>query len=142
MAEVESVGGATGGEGDVVTKTSPRSVADTVARLSELVRAQGMKLFAVVDQQAEARRVGLELRQTTLVLFGSPAAGTPVMAAAPLSALDLPLKVLVWEDGEDGDQTKVSYVAPHALATRHRLPAELAQNLAGINQLTDALVSP
>jgi uncharacterized protein (DUF302 family) len=61
------------------------------------------------------------------------------MAAAPLSALDLPLKVLVWEDG---DQTKVSYVAPQALATRYRLPADLAENLAGINGLTDVLVAP
>jgi uncharacterized protein (DUF302 family) len=61
------------------------------------------------------------------------------MAAAPLSALDLPLKVLVWEDG---DQTKVSYVAPHALATRYRLTADLAENLAGIDGLTDALVAP
>src|ERR1035441_1434840 len=139
MAEIESVGGATGGEGDVVTKTSPRSVADTVSRLGELVSAKGMKLFAVIDQRAEARQVGLELRQTTLVLFGSPAAGTPVMAAAPLSALDLPLKVLVWEDE---DQTKVSYVAPPALAAPYRLPTELAENLAGINGLTDALVAP
>ncbi|MGA7421023.1 MAG: DUF302 domain-containing protein [Acidimicrobiales bacterium] len=139
MAIVESTGGATGGQGEVVTKTSPRSVGDTVSRLSELVKAKGMKLFAVVDQRAEARQAGLELRQTTLVLFGSPAAGTPVMAAAPLSALDLPLKVVVWEDG---DQTKVSYVAPHALATRYRLPADLAENLAGINGLTDALVAP
>ncbi|HEY6624522.1 MAG TPA: DUF302 domain-containing protein [Acidimicrobiales bacterium] len=139
MADVESTRGEDGGQEDVVTKTSPRSVADTVSRLSELVKAKGMKLFAVLDQRSEARQVGLELRQTTLVLFGSPAAGTPVMAAAPLSALDLPLKVLVWEDG---DQTKVSYVAPHALATRYRLPVDLAENLSGINGLTDALVAP
>ena len=139
MADIESTGGATGGEPDVVSKTSPRSVADTVARLGELLKAKGMKLFAVIDQRAEARQAGLELRETTLVLFGSPAAGTPVMAAAPLAALDLPLKVLVWADG---DQTTVSYVAPGALAARYGLKAELAQNLAGINGLTDALVAP
>ena len=83
-----------------------------------MISAKGMKLFAVIDQSAEARQVGLTLRETTLVIFGSPAAGTPVMAASPLAALDLPLKVLVWDD--DG-QTKVSYYAPAALAARHHL---------------------
>jgi uncharacterized protein (DUF302 family) len=126
-------------EGDVVTKLSPRSVADTVSRLIELVSAKGMKVFAVIDQRAEAREVGLELRDTTLVVFGSPAGGTPVMVASPLAALDLPLKVLVWADD---DQTKVSYVAPSALASRHHLPSDLAKNLAGIVGLTDTLVAP
>ena len=129
----------TGSESNVVTKLSPRSVADTVARLTGMVNAKGMRLFAVIDQQAEARQAGLDLRETTLVMFGSPAAGTPVMAAAPLAALDLPLKVLVWTD--EG-QTKVSYYSPAAIAARHRLSAELAGNLAGINALTDALVAP
>ncbi|HWF23046.1 MAG TPA: DUF302 domain-containing protein [Acidimicrobiales bacterium] len=128
-------------EVDVVTKISPRSVADTVSRLTELVAAKGMKVFAVIDQAAEARQVGLELRPTTLVLFGSPVGGTPVMAAVPLIALDLPLKVLVWADGDQADQAKVSYVAPAALAARRGLPADLAQNLAGIDGLTDALVA-
>jgi uncharacterized protein (DUF302 family) len=123
----------------IVTKLSPRSVTDTVSRLTDLVAARGMKLFAVIDQSAEARQSGLELRQTTLVIFGSPAAGTPVMVAAPLAALDLPLKVVVWADGE---QTKVSYLAPSALAARYHLSAELDGNLAGINPLTDALVAP
>jgi uncharacterized protein (DUF302 family) len=125
-------------ETDIVTKQSPRSVQDTAARLAELVSSKGMKLFAVIDQSAEARQAGLELRDTTLVLFGSPAAGTPVMAAAPLAALDLPLKVLVWDDG---GETKVSYLDPGALATRHNLGADLARNLAGIDALTDALVT-
>jgi uncharacterized protein (DUF302 family) len=124
---------------DTVTKLSPLSVADTVGRLTELVAARGMRLFAVIDQSAEARNAGLELRETTLVIFGSPAAGTPVMAAAPLAALDLPLKVLIWADG---DQTKVSYYAPAALAARHHLTPDLAKNLAGIDPLTDALVTP
>ena len=128
-----------GEERDVITKASPRSVADTVSRLTDLVAAKGMKVFAVIDQAAEARQVGLDLRPTTLVLFGSPAAGTPVMEAVPLVALDLPLKVLVWQDG---DQVKVSYMAPSALAARRGLPPDLAQNLAGIHGLTDALVVP
>ena len=125
-------------ETDVITKLSHLSVTDTVARLTGMISAKGMKLFAVIDQAAEARQVGLSLRETVLVIFGSPAGGTPVMAASPLSALDLPLKVLVWSD--DG-QTKVSYYAPAALAARHHLGPELAGNLAGINGLTDALVA-
>lgn len=124
---------------DFITKPSPRGVADTVARLTQLAEARGMKVFAVIDQRAQAQVAGLELRETVLVIFGSPAAGTPVMAAAPLAALDLPLKVLVWLDGE---QPKVSYLAPAALAARHGLPRDLAARLAGIDALTDALVEP
>lgn len=123
---------------DIVTKHSPRSVPDTVSRLTEMVGAKGMKVFAVIDQSSEARQVGLELRDTVLVIFGSPAAGTPVMVAAPLAALDLPLKVLVWADGT---QTNVSYDDPSALASRHHLGPDLAPNLAGINALTDALTA-
>jgi uncharacterized protein (DUF302 family) len=126
-------------EAGVVTKLSDRSVADTAAKLTGLIDAKGMRLFALIDQREEAQRAGLDLRETILVIFGSPAAGTPVMAASPLAALDLPLKVLVWDD--DG-QTKVSYYAPDALAARHHLSPELAPNLAGINALTDALVAP
>jgi uncharacterized protein (DUF302 family) len=126
-------------EADVVTKLSRRPVADTVSALTGMISAKGMRLFAVIDQSAEASAAGLSLRETTLVIFGSPAAGTPVMAAAPLAALDLPLKVLIWAD--DGGQTQVSYLAPAALAARHHLSADLAANLAGINALTDALVA-
>jgi uncharacterized protein (DUF302 family) len=125
--------------GDIVTKLSHRSVTDTVSMLTGMISAKGMKLFAVIDQSAEARDAGLSLRETTLVIFGSPAAGTPVMAAAPLAALDLPLKILVWAD--DTGQTMVSYYAPASLAARHHLDADLAGNLAGINALTDALAA-
>jgi uncharacterized protein (DUF302 family) len=124
---------------DFVTKLSPRSVADTVSRLTGLLEANGMTVFATIDQQAEAQRVGLDLRPTTLVLFGSPVAGTPVMSASPLAALDLPLKVLVWLDGQ---QTKVSHLAPGVLAARHNLSPELAAPLARIETLTDALIAP
>ena len=125
-------------EAGIVTKLSPLPVAGTVAKLTGIISAKGVKLFAVIDQSAEARQVGLSLRDTTLVIFGSPAAGTPVMAASPLAALDLPLKVLVWDD--DG-QTKVSYYSPDALAARYHLGADLAGNLAAINALTDALTA-
>jgi uncharacterized protein (DUF302 family) len=126
------------GSPDIVTKLSPRPVADTVSRLVDLVAAKGMKLFTVIDQSAEARGAGLTLRDTTLVVFGSPAAGTPVMVASPLAALDLPLKVLVWDDA---GQTKVSYQAPAAIAARYRLDADLAAPLAGIGALTDAVTA-
>jgi uncharacterized protein (DUF302 family) len=131
-------GNAGNNDGDFVTKLSPRSVSGTTARFTEMLAAKGLRLFAVIDQSAEARQVGLELRETTLVLFGSPAAGTPVMVASPLSALDLPLKILVWADGPE---TKVSYVSPQALASRYQLAPELAGNLTAINALTDALVA-
>ena len=122
----------------VVTKISPWSVPDTVARLTEVVAAKGLKLFAVIDHSGEARDNGLELRDTKVVIFGSPQAGTPVMVAAPLAALDLPLKVLVWADGT---QTKVSYTAPQELAARYGLADELAARLAGIDAVTDAAIA-
>jgi uncharacterized protein (DUF302 family) len=126
-------------ERGVVTKLSPRSVADTTTRMTDILAAKGVKLFTVIDQSAEARQVGLHLRDTTLVIFGNPQAGTPVMAASPMAALDLPLKVLVWDDG---GQTKVSYYAPAELAARHGLGPDLEKNLAAIDSLTDALVTP
>src|SRR5215471_8248101 len=118
----------------IVTKLSPLPVAGTVAKLTGIISDKGVKLFAVIDQSAEARQVGLSLRDTTLVIFGSPAAGTPVMAASPLAALDLPLKVLIWADA---GRTMVSYYMPAALAAGHRLSADLASKLAGIDPLTD-----
>ena len=121
----------------IVTKTATGSVAATVAALIQSAQDHGMAVFATVDHSAEARRHGLELRDTVVVIFGSPIAGTPVMQAAPLAALDLPLKVLVWDD--DG-RTRVSYTDPDALAERHHLSASLAARLAGIGPLTDELV--
>jgi uncharacterized protein (DUF302 family) len=123
----------------LVTKPSPLSVDDTVSRLTSIVEAKGMKAFAVIDHSGEAEKVGLELRATKVVIFGSPVAGTPVMAAVPLAALDLPLKVLVWADT---DQTKVTYTSPAALAERYGLAEELAGKLAGIDGLTDAVIEP
>jgi uncharacterized protein (DUF302 family) len=125
-------------EPDVVTKVSPRSVSETVARFTDLLSAKGVRLFAVIDQADQARQVGLELRETVLVLFGNPKAGTPVMEASPLAALDLPLKILVWA-GEQ--ETMVSYPTTAALAARHHLSPQLAGNLAVIDALTDALVA-
>ena len=126
------------GDGGIITKSSPWSVADTVARLEAAIAAKEIKLFAVIDQRREAEAVGLEMPDTTLVIFGSPQAGTPVMVSAPLAALDLPLKVLVWDDG---GQTKVSYTAPSEISARYQPKDDLAARLAGINALTDAAVA-
>jgi len=117
------------------TKPSPFPVADTVDRLQTLMTERRMTIFGTIDQRAAARDAALDLRETVLILFGSPLAGTPVMDAVPLAALDLPLKVLVWD--RDG-HTLVSYLSPPALAARYGLPASLAAPLGGIDQLTDA----
>jgi uncharacterized protein (DUF302 family) len=122
----------------VITKTSPLSVADTLSRLLAVVASKGMRVFAVIDHSGEAASVGLQLRDTKVVIFGSPQAGTPVMQSALLVALDLPLKVLVWTDGS---RTKVSFTAPSTLAARYGLSAEMAARLAGIDALTDIVVN-
>jgi uncharacterized protein (DUF302 family) len=124
---------------DVVTKLSPWSVADTVARLLAVAAARELKVFATINHSAEAANVGLHLRDTTLVIFGRAAAETPVLAAAPLAALDLPLKVLVW--AADDYQTKLSYTAPSALASRYGVSPELAARLVGIDELTSAAIA-
>jgi uncharacterized protein (DUF302 family) len=121
----------------LTTKTAHLTVSDAVARLTDIIAGQGLKLFAVIDHSREARAAGLELRDTKVVIFGSPEAGTPVMQRAPLAALDLPLKVLVWADG---DETKITYTKPAALASRYDLPDDLAARLAGIDAVTNAVI--
>jgi uncharacterized protein (DUF302 family) len=121
----------------IVTKLSPLSVADTVARISAIVAERGIKVFAVIDHSSEAEANGLQLRDTKVVIFGSAQAGTPVMQAAPLAALDLPLRILVWADG---DQTKLSYTAPSALVARYGLSDELAARLRGVEAVANAAI--
>ena len=132
MAEVVAAN-----EAGIVTRLSPRTVTDTVARLTGILDAKGAKVFAVIDQAAEARQAGLDLRETVLVIFGNPVAGTPVMAAEPLAALDLPLKILIWDDA---GQTMVSYYPAATLAARHNLGPDLEQRLV-ITPLADALIA-
>lgn len=112
------------------------TVADAVDALVTLVEAGGMTVFAIIDHGGEAQRHGLELRDTKVVVFGSPVGGTPAMRASPLTALDLPLKMLVWAD--DG-QVRISYTDPAVLAARHHLDTELATPLSGIERLADRL---
>ena len=124
----------------VVTKASPRGVEETVERLTELLRQKDLTVFAVVDHSGAAQKVGLEMPDTKLVLFGSPAAGTPVMVDAPLAALDLPLKILVSAD--DAGEVWVSYNAPDYLAARHHLSGELRARLQGVEAIANATIAP
>lgn len=125
------------GDEAVVTKLSPWSMADTVARLSAVVAARGMEVLAIIDHSARARDAGLDLRDTKLVIFGSPSAATAVIKAAPLAALDLPLRVVVWEDGH---QTLLSYLAPAAVARRYGLDGDLADALRSVDTVTAAVI--
>jgi uncharacterized protein (DUF302 family) len=124
----------------IVTKPSPRSVGATVTRLKRNIEDRGLTLFTVIDHSGEAKRVGLEMPDTKLVVFGSPAAGTPVMLFAPLCALDLPLKVLVSADAHGS--VSVSYNSPDYVANRYHLSDELRSRLEAIEAITDATVQP
>lgn len=121
----------------VITKPSPWSMADTVARLTAVVAARGMKVFAVIDHSHEASRVGLELRETKLLIVGSATATTPLIDAAPLAALDLPLRVVVWEDGY---QAKLSYPDPAEVSRRYGVDSELVHALEAIHAVTNAVI--
>ena len=90
-------------------------------------------MFALIDHSGEAEKVGLKMRPTKLVIFGNPKAGTPLMLASPSSAIDFPLKILVWEDGQG--KVWLSYNSPEYLRERHGLPQELMQNIAIIETL-------
>jgi uncharacterized protein (DUF302 family) len=115
---------------------SNHSVDETVERLRNILRGRGLMLFALVDHSGEAEKVGLQMPPTKLLIFGSPKAGTPLMLAAPSVAIDLPLKILVRQDG--GGQVWVSYNTPQYLRERHCFPAELVANIAGVSALASA----
>ena len=112
---------------------SNHSVDETVTKLEGILQAKGITLFALVDHSGEAAKVGMKMRPTKLLIFGNPRAGTPVMLAAPSSAIDLPLKILVWED--DQGKVWITYNSPTYLQTRHNLPADLLQQIAVIEPL-------
>lgn len=127
------------GTDGIVHRPSPFSVAGTVERLTAAIAAAGAKLFVVIDHSGEAERAGLSLRDTKVLVFGNPSAGTPVMQASPLTALDLPLKVLVWAD--DDGTVWMSYLSGHWLAERHGIPAELAKPLSAVDALTSRIAA-
>jgi len=113
----------------LIQVSSRYSVDETVRRLEAAFVEKGMKVFAVIDHSGEAEKVGLKMRPTKVLIFGSPKGGTPLMVAAPSLAIDLPLKALVAE-GADGT-VSVTYNAPEYLRNRHGVPEELMKNLAG-----------
>ena len=132
MATASSKEAPTGGKG-IIHKPSNHSVEQTVEKLKNILQSNGVTLFALVDHSGEAEKVGMKMRPTKLLIFGSPKAGTPLMLAAPSIAIDLPLKILVWEDAQG--KVWVSYNSPDYLKERHGLPQELLQNIAVVETL-------
>lgn len=117
----------------IVSKASKHSVDETVEKIKGILQAKGVALFALVDHSGEAEKVGMKMRPTKLLIFGNPKAGTPLMLAVPSIAIDLPLKILVWQD--DQKKVWVSYNNPAYLQQRHGLPQELLQNIAVVEVL-------
>jgi uncharacterized protein (DUF302 family) len=117
----------------IVDRPSNHSVDETVEKLKNILQSKGVTLFALVDHSGEAEKVGMRMPPTKLLIFGSPKAGTPIMLAAPSIAIDLPLKILIWED-ENG-KVWVSYNSPVYLKERHGLPPDLLANIAVVETL-------
>jgi uncharacterized protein (DUF302 family) len=117
----------------IVNLPTHSSVDETIARLQSMLQEKGVQIFALIDHSGEAQRAGLEMRPTKLLIFGNPKAGTPLMLASPSIAIDLPMKLLVWEDA--GGQVWISYNTPEYLQKRHAL----AQNLAAALGAAEAL---
>jgi uncharacterized protein (DUF302 family)/uncharacterized membrane protein YidH (DUF202 family) len=120
-------------ENGIIDKPSNHSVDETVEKLKTLLAGKGMTLFALIDHSGEAEKVGFKMRSTKLLIFGSPKAGTPLMLAAPSSAIDLPLKILIWQDAQG--RAWVSYNSPAYLQQRQGLQPDLLQNIAGVETL-------
>ena len=120
-------------ENGIIDIASNHSVDETVEKLKGILQAKGITLFALVDHSGEAAKVGMKMRPTKLFIFGNPKGGTPVMLAAPSSAIDLPLKILVWED--DHGKVWITYNSPSYLQERHNIPSDLLPNIAAIEPL-------
>ncbi|HEY4357043.1 MAG TPA: DUF302 domain-containing protein [Acidobacteriaceae bacterium] len=121
----------------IVRLVSTHSAEQTLARLMDTLEAKKITLFAVVDHSGEAAKAGLTMPWTKLVIFGNPIAGTPLMLAAPGSALDLPLKILIAEEASGA--VRVSYNSPAYLLTRHALPETLRGNIAAAEKIAEAI---
>ena len=119
----------------IVNVPSNHSVDETVERVKSILQSKGITLFALVDHSGEAEKVGLKMPPTKLLIFGSPKAGTPLMQAAPSIAIDLPLKILVWQDGQG--KVWLSYNSADYLKERHGVPAELVPNIAIVEALVE-----
>jgi len=125
-------------EHGLVHVASRQPVVETLNKLLTLLEARGLKIFTVIDHSGEAEKAGTKMRPTQLVIFGSPKGGTPVMVAAPTIAIDLPLKVLVWEDA-DG-KVWLTYNSPDYLQQRHSVPADLVKNISAVGGLVEKAV--
>lgn len=123
----------------IITLASPHSVPDTLDRLELILRSKGINIFARVDHSGEAERVGLHMPPTQLLIFGNPKGGTPIMLAEPLSAIDLPLKALAWQDASG--KVFLSYNDPHYLQQRFSLPDQVIPPIAGIATLLQQAVA-
>jgi len=119
----------------IVNKPSNHPVDETVERVKNILQAKGITLFAMVDHSGEAEKVGMKMPPTKLLIFGNPKGGTPLMLAAPSTAIDLPLKILVWEDGQG--KVWLSYNSPEYLQTRHGFPPDLEKNIAVAGALAE-----
>jgi uncharacterized protein (DUF302 family) len=117
----------------IVDVPSNHSVDETVERVKNILQSKGITLFVLVDHSGEAEKVGMKMPPTKLLIFGNPKGGTPLMLAAPSVAIDLPLKILVWEDGQG--KVWLSYNSPEYLQERHALPQDLLQNIAVVGTL-------
>jgi uncharacterized protein (DUF302 family) len=126
-------------ENGMVHLGSPYSVPETLKRLESILQSRGLTVFARIDHSGEAGKVGMKMRSTQLIIFGSPKGGTPVMLASPTLALDLPLKALVWEDA--GGKVWVSYNSAEYLKQRHNIPDDLVKNIAVIGPLLQSVVA-
>jgi len=125
------------GEDGLIDILGNHSVDKTVEKLKGILQAKNITLFALVDHSGEAAKAGMKMRPTKLLIFGNPKGGTPVMLAAPSIAIDLPLKILIWEDGQG--KVWVTYNSPAYLQERHGLPAELLPNISVIEALVKAV---
>jgi uncharacterized protein (DUF302 family) len=110
-----------------------QSVEEALEKLQTILKTRGIPVFALIDHSGEAARIGLEMPPTRLLIFGNPKGGTPLMLAAPTIAIDLPLKILIWEDAQG--KSWVTYNTPEYLSERHQLPANLAQNIGFLSTL-------
>jgi uncharacterized protein (DUF302 family) len=117
----------------IIDLACPHSVDETAEKLKGILDAKSITLFAFIDHSGEAQKVGMTMRPTKLFVFGSPKAGTPLMLATPSIAIDLPLKILIWED--ESGKVWISYNAPNYLRERHQVPQDLMQNIAVIEAL-------
>jgi len=117
----------------IIDQPSNHSVDQTVEKLKTILQSKGVNLFALVDHSGEAEKAGMTMPPTKLLVFGSPKAGTPLMQAAPSIAIDLPLKILIWEDAQG--KVWLSYNSPAYLQERHSLPPNLLQNIAVVETL-------